>query len=558
MRNLKLALAVIAALAASACPVLAQNEFKTPAAGKTVVGVQLLCQNGSAQAVPCGDATTPIQIAGSFSATLGGFQGNGNFANLTATAASSASTALPAGTTVRITNTSLTATVSCTLATGAATGLVSNIVIGPLASASRVIAPFDHIACIDQTGSTGSNVVVLEGGSGLGNDTGGGGGGSGGGGGAITIASGAVASGAYSSGSIASGAFASGSIGSGAMVDLGAIADAAATAGSTGTLSAKMRLMTTQLGTLNTTLGTPFQAGGSIGNTTFAATQATAASLNATVVGTGTFAVQLTGATNNINNISGTISLPTGAGTAANQTAINNSLSVNTLTAAHTCSIAGYSVASCLGQIDDDAKGPLTTQASTVSIGGVGLFSGGTIMSATNGIYSNLLQGNAVISATNGLYANLMVGNAAVATGTGAQGATVPRVTVATDQATNAGAALVKGGVGTVNGGSTWNTVAASQTAQVLSSTQAGGTGAVGDYLSHCVIQPATTSPGVVTVFDGTNTATNDAISFPGGASSVSNLVPFAIPVGAVSVNSGGWKVTTTTNVTVSCYGKFT
>lgn len=41
-------------------------------------------------------------------------------------------------------------------------------------------------------------------------------------------------------------------------------------------------------------LGTPFQAGGSIGNTSFAATQATASNLNATVVGTGTFAVQAT------------------------------------------------------------------------------------------------------------------------------------------------------------------------------------------------------------------------------------------------------------------------
>jgi hypothetical protein len=53
--------------------------------------------------------------------------------------------------------------------------------------------------------------------------------------------------------------------------------------------------------TINATLGSPFQAGGSIGNTTFGATQgtspwvvgqATASSLNATVVGTGTFAVQ--------------------------------------------------------------------------------------------------------------------------------------------------------------------------------------------------------------------------------------------------------------------------
>jgi len=85
------------------------------------------------------------------------------------------------------------------------------------------------------------------------------------------------------------------------------------------------------LTTINTTLGSPFQAGGSIGNTTFAATQATAASLNATVVGTGTFATQLTGATNNINNIAGTITLPTGAATSALQTTGNTSLTtINT------------------------------------------------------------------------------------------------------------------------------------------------------------------------------------------------------------------------------------
>lgn len=97
---------------------------------------------------------------------------------------------------------------------------------------------------------------------------------SGGGGGAVTIAD-------------------------GADVAEGATTDTASTAGGIGTLSAKLRLMTTQLGTINTTLGSPFQAGGSIGNTTFASTQS------------GTW---------NINNISGTVSLPTGAATSANQT----------------------------------------------------------------------------------------------------------------------------------------------------------------------------------------------------------------------------------------------
>lgn len=98
----------------------------------------------------------------------------------------------------------------------------------------------------------------------------------------------------------------SGSGGSGAVtiadgddVAEGLTTATAATAGGVGSVSAKLRLVTTQLGTLatalttiNSTLGSPFQASASIANTTFAATQGTAANLNATVVGTGTFATQ--------------------------------------------------------------------------------------------------------------------------------------------------------------------------------------------------------------------------------------------------------------------------
>jgi len=109
-----------------------------------------------------------------------------------------------------------------------------------------------------------------------------------------------------------------------------------------------------------------------------------------------------------------------------------------------------------------------------------------------------------------------------------------------------------KGGLAVVNGGSFYQAVAASQTGTVLQSS----TGATGDYLSHCVIYPASTSPGVVTVFDGSNTAANSAILFPGGSSSLSNLAPIPIPVGAVSKN-GAWEVTTGANVSVVCYGKF-
>ena len=82
-----------------------------------------------------------------------------------------------------------------------------------------------------------------------------------------------------------------------------------------------------------------------------------------------------------------------------------------------------------------------------------------------------------------------------------------------------------------------------SQTAQVL-----GPTGGIGDYISGILVVPATTSPGVIALLDG---ATSIAV-FTGGATSVSNLVPFFIPLGMYSV-SGPWKVTTGTNV--SCIG---
>lgn len=93
-----------------------------------------------------------------------------------------------------------------------------------------------------------------------------------------------------------------------------------------------------------------------------------------------------------------------------------------------------------------------------------------------------------------------------------------------------------------------YETVAASQTNQAL-----GASGATGDYLLQLVCVPATTSPGVVTVLDNAIAI----VSFPGGASSVSNLLPFTIPVNAYSV-SGAWKVTTGANISCVGVGNFT
>ncbi len=93
-----------------------------------------------------------------------------------------------------------------------------------------------------------------------------------------------------------------------------------------------------------------------------------------------------------------------------------------------------------------------------------------------------------------------------------------------------------------------YETVAASATAQVL-----GATGAAGDYISGVLVIPATTSPGNVLLLDNATSIT----VFTGGASSVSNLVPFFIPLGMISV-SGAWKLTTGSNVSCIGIGNFT
>lgn len=201
------------------------------------------------------------------------------------------------------------------------------------------------------------------------------------------------------------------------------------------------------------------------------------------VTNAGTFAVQLTGATNNINNIAGTVSLPTGAATSALQTTGNTSL---------------------------------TTINTTL----------GTPMQQTGGSVS-VANANA-----NGQ-----------ATAANSSPVVAPVLTVA-------GAAVVKGGVPVVNGASIGNTIAASQTAQIMSATQAGGTGATGDYISHCLIQPTTTAAGTVTVLD------NATVMYTFTTGTLSNLATIPVPLGMVSV-SGAWKVTTGANEIVTCVGKF-
>lgn len=170
----------------------------------------------------------------------------------------------------------------------------------------------------------------------------------------------------------------------GADVAEGATTDAAATAGGAGTVSAKLRFLTSvafatstnqtsqltqetaintilglqadaacgtdngtcgiaalikrlnqRLTTINTTLGTPFQAGGSIGNTTFASTVADGANVVegaladaiATQGGTGSLSAKLRLATSQLNTLNTTVAL------AANQTVTQAPVAPATATA---------------------------------------------------------------------------------------------------------------------------------------------------------------------------------------------------------------------------------
>lgn len=79
--------------------------------------------------------------------------------------------------------------------------------------------------------------------------------------------------------------------------------------------------------------------------------------------------------------------------------------------------------------------------------------------------------------------------------------------------------------------------------------------GRAGDWLSGILVVPSSAvTTGAVSILDSTG---GTAITvFAGGATSVTNLVPFFVPIGARS-SSGGWFVTTGSSVTCVATGNF-
>lgn len=152
---------------------------------------------------------------------------------------------------------------------------------------------------------------------------------------------------------------------------------------------------------------------------------------------------------------------------------------------------------------------------------------------------------------------NLIAGQAGISAGAGAVAANTPRTTLASDDPAVALLGTIDTDTGAISTNTTnipdalageYETVAASQTAQAL-----GATGATGDFISHVLVIPATTSPGNVILLDNATSIT----IFTGGTDSVSNLVPFHIPLQMYSA-SGAWSITTGANVSVIAVGNFT
>ncbi len=129
------------------------------------------------------NASNPLYVQGTFSATLSGFAPGASYASLTATG-SSARTALPTGITAVVFNTGTTA-VSCALGNSSITAVANENIIQASSWLAFTVGSNVDIACIDQgAADTTSNVVVISGGAGL--PTGAGGGGSGGSGLSVT------------------------------------------------------------------------------------------------------------------------------------------------------------------------------------------------------------------------------------------------------------------------------------------------------------------------------------------------------------------------------------
>jgi hypothetical protein len=218
-----------------------------PEQANAQASVAMWCWNPSGssannnQYLPC-NASNPLVVSASVTATanVAGFHPESSLTPITATTGGVSSSAFTAGKSVLVQNVGTTNAAYCFPGNSATT---SAEYIPAGGSAVITTTSETVITCATSTSTTTINFQV---GTGLWSGAGAGSGG--GGGGAVTLASGAVASGAYSAGSIAAGAYVSGSILSGALAS-GAVVDITNMSGTTaGAVPAKATYMGVNVG----------------------------------------------------------------------------------------------------------------------------------------------------------------------------------------------------------------------------------------------------------------------------------------------------------------------
>jgi hypothetical protein len=130
--------------------------------------------------------------------------------------------------------------------------------------------------------------------------------------------------------------------------------------------------------------------------------------------------------------------------------------------------------------------------------------------------------------------------------GSGASDAGTQRVTIGTDQL----GSLVNNSVPVITGGFEYETVAVSQTDQIM-----GATGAVGDYLDCLLCVVATAATSQVQIKDGNGSAIT---VLPNAVGAGVGVYPIPIGLRCINATTPGWKITTAAGVTVLASGDFT
>lgn len=136
-------------------------------------------------------------------------------------------------------------------------------------------------------------------------------------------------------------------------------------------------------------------------------------------------------------------------------------------------------------------------------------------------------------------YINASTNNPTAATSTAGLPVTLTSLIAGEDQTLNA--------LGTVEAGSNYETVAASQTDQAM-----GATGATGDYFARLIITVATAATAATSIKDGAGSVIPILPNLPGGGIGV-----YVVELGMKST-AGAWRVTTGAGATAVGVGKFT